>query len=109
MSDLIRRQDALDAIQKRADIVNSVYSAFWEGLIIAYSLVQEIPSAEPERKCAKDARCTERAAKILNRSEGFYSAHGVCICGHCEQCGNAVCDDFHFCPYCGTKLDWSEA
>ena len=56
-----------------------------------------IPSAEPER-----------VGKILNQSEGFYSAHGVCICGHCEHCGNTVCDEFRFCPYCGTKLDWSE-
>ncbi len=32
MSDLINRQDAINAIQKRADEVDSVYSAFWEGL-----------------------------------------------------------------------------
>ena len=50
MSDLISRQKALDAIQQRADRVDSVHSAFWEGLIIACSLVQDVPSAESERR-----------------------------------------------------------
>ena len=60
--------------------------AFWDGM-----------SAEMKE---------DRTAKVLNQSEGFYSAHGVCICGHCEQCGNAVCDDFHWCPSCGCRLEW---
>ena len=96
MSDLIERQKALDAIQQRADGIDSVYSAFWEGLIIAQDIVKNIPSAEQE----------ERTAKVVNVSEGFYSAHGVCMCGHCDQCGNAVCDDFHWCPFCGARLEW---
>ena len=50
MNDLIRREDALDAIQKRADKIDSVYSAFWEGLIIARDAVKNVPSAEPEPK-----------------------------------------------------------
>ena len=50
MSDLIYRQDALDAIQKRADEIDSVYSAFWEGLKIARDIVEKVPSAEPGRK-----------------------------------------------------------
>lgn len=49
MSDLIRREDAIEAIQKRADKIDSVYSAFWEGLIIAQDIVKNIPSAELER------------------------------------------------------------
>ena len=50
MSDLIRRKDVLDAIQKRADEVDSVYSAFWEGLKIAQDIVEKVPPAEPEQK-----------------------------------------------------------
>ena len=50
MSDFISRQDVIDAIQKRADEVDSVYSAFWEGLKIAQDIVEKVPSAEPERK-----------------------------------------------------------
>ena len=70
--------------------------------------IPPIPQKDNVQECAENAHCTERTAKILNRSEGFYSAHGVCICGHCEHCGNAVCDDFKVCPYCGIKLDWSD-
>ena len=50
MNDLISRQDAIDAIQKRADEIDSVYSAFWEGLKIAQDVVENLPSAEPERR-----------------------------------------------------------
>ena len=57
MSDLIRREDAIEAIQKRADKVDSVYSAFWEGLIIAQDIVKNIPSADPERKIIRCEDC----------------------------------------------------
>lgn len=50
MSDLISRQAALDAIQQRANKFDSVYSAFWEGLIIAQDIVSKIPSAYPEQR-----------------------------------------------------------
>lgn len=101
MSDLIDRNAVM--LRVREFIGNPTYN---ENMLV--NDLNALPSAEPEQKCAKDARCSEQAAKILNRSEGFYSAHGVCICGHCEHCGNAVCDDFRFCPYCGTTLDWSD-
>ena len=56
MSDIISREDTLDAIQKRADEVDSVYSAFWEGLKIAQDIVEKVPSAEPEIIRCKDCR-----------------------------------------------------
>ena len=97
MSDLIRREDALDAIQKRADIVNSVHSAFWEGLIIAYSLVQEIPSAEPERK---KGEWIKHENPTLGRC--------MKIIYECSVCHKAVgCEYFvrrSFCPSCGADM-----
>lgn len=84
MNDLIRREDALDAIQKRADIINSVPSDFWEGLIIAYSLVQEIPSAEPERK---------RSEWI--RHENY---------DECSKCHCLTSIGFNYCPHCGADM-----
>lgn len=108
MSDLIKREDAIRLIQETEEMHPykvpgdresfGEYAEAWnDATCLIEAHITVMPSAEPER-----------SAKILNRSEGFYSAHGVCICGHCEQCGNAVCDDFRFCPYCGTTLDWSE-
>lgn len=107
MGDLISREDLIDWLTSRIIMLKGNYGDLGGAVSGVREMVKVMPSAEPEQKCAKDARCSEQAAKILNRSEGFYSAHGVCICGHCEICGNAVCDDFRFCPYCGTKLDWS--
>lgn len=56
MSNLINRQDAMNAIQKRADEVDSVYSAFWEGLKIAQDIVEKVPSAELEIIRCKDCK-----------------------------------------------------
>lgn len=100
MSDLISRQSALDAIQKRADIINSVYSAFWEGLIIAYSLVQETPSAEPERK---------KGEWEVQPSTGDDRPF---IWWKCSECGHVIYSEterdrreFHaFCGRCGAEM-----
>lgn len=99
MSDLIRREDALDAIQKRADIVNSVYSAFWEGLIIAYSLVQEIPSAEPEQRwipvteaLPKDGRAVLCTVKGYPEGENWTIADCRYKDGVWETCDEAAYD-----------------
>ena len=83
MSDLISRRAALDAIKERADVIDSVFSAFWEGLIIAQGIVANIPSAEPER-----------TARVID--------------GHCSACTDPVTDYGvpNYCPSCGARLLW---
>ena len=49
------------------------------------------------QKCAKDARCTERTAKVKVR---------YCV-GYCE-CGQAVNTYSTYCHKCGARLDWGE-
>ena len=95
MSDLIDRKKALDAIQQRADRVDSVYSAFWDGLIIAQDIVKNLPSAEPERKKGKwsnykDEHCCS-----------------VCKCVVISECWD---DDirYDYCPYCGAEMSRGE-
>lgn len=92
MSDLIEKQTALDAIQKRADRVDSVHSAFWEGLIIAKDIVKNIPSAEPER-----------TAKVEHQG----TTHGYWM-GDCSECQNRVDSFMIFCPHCGCRLIWGD-
>lgn len=97
MSDLISRQSALDAIQKRADIINSVYSAFREGLIIAYSLVQETPSAEPERK----------KGEWIEQDDGWDGIYYEC--SECREAftlmdGTPTDNLYNFCPNCGADM-----
>ena len=95
MSDLIDRQKALDAIQQRADRVDSVHSAFWEGLIIARDIVEKIPSAEPERM-----------AMVWKPAKGRPAYEkGICSCGYVLS---VLQRDFVYCPMCGAKLDWGE-
>lgn len=91
MSEWIRREDALDAIQKRADEVDSVYSAFWEGLKIAQDIVEKVPSAEPERKKGK---WIHDGSQWANRW----------ICSECEYKWFHSKEEAHFCPNCGSKM-----
>ena len=91
MSDLISRQDTLDAIQKRADEIDSVYSAFWEGLKIAQDIVEKVPSAEPERKKGYWIVKDEDWRKQLEWDE-------------CSECGFATTKQYNFCPNCGADM-----
>jgi len=96
MSDLISRQAALDAIQQRADRIDSIYSAFWEGLIIAQDIVKNIPSAEPERT-AKVEEDEWIEHKMLSRDYGKIYYQHDCCCDLYES-------PYQFCPYCGKKM-----
>ena len=87
MSDLIDRQKAIDVIQQRADRVDSVFSAFWEGLIIAQDIVKNIPSAKSE----------ERVVRVKPR--GRLTEWADC------ECGQAVHMGWSYCPFCGAKLE----
>lgn len=102
MSDLIRREDALDAIQKRADEIDSVYSAYWEGLKIAQDIVEKVPSAEPERKVGDK----ERVSMVWKPAKGrpVYEK-GVCSCGYVLS---VLQRDYVYCPMCGSRLEWNE-
>ncbi len=93
MSDLIRREDAIEAIQQRADKIDSVYSAFWEGLIIAQDIVKNIQSAEPER-----------VSMVWKPADGRPAYEkGICSCGYVLS---VLQRDFVYCPMCGCRLEW---
>lgn len=51
-------------------------------------------------ECAKDARCSERTAKVVEGQKGSW---------YCDGCGK-WCDKGEdiYCAHCGAKLDWSE-
>lgn len=95
MSDLIRRQDAIDACRSVADNINSPTDQ-QIGAEYCLDLIKEIPYAEPER-----------TAKVRNQI--FNNSHPYTIgawLGICE-CGELVSYTSKYCHMCGAKLDWS--
>ena len=89
MSDLISRQDALDAVNDCG---------------ICIQKILDIPSAEPE----------ERAAKVIDhkfRISVSLNVVGEPIIGHemlCENCKKKVLAGDDYCSHCGSKLIWDE-
>ena len=99
MSDFIRREDVLDAIQKREDEVDSVYSAFWEGLKIAQDIVEKVPSVESERKNGKWNFIGDNMFKCTCCGV-LYTTHQL------NGLRNYETDPYapYFCPNCGADL-----
>ena len=88
MSDIINRQDAIKALG----------DAHFQNYGNAIMVIQELPSVEPK----------ERTAKVIDKSVGRHSIFDFDWIGKCEKCGNEIQYAFDYCPYCGSKLDWSE-
>ena len=88
MSDLIERQEAIDAMR------NSFCGNTYE-VDKAIEAVEQLPSAEPERKKGKWIYDTERVA-----GDGWtYSQY------HCSECGFQELGGLaNFCPHCGVDM-----
>ena len=107
MSDLIRRQAAIDAVKKNtfrltfaeeqnceghvAWSANAVYSDVIEGALL------ELPSAQPERKTGK---------WIEHNPHKF----GLGIVFECSECGEEIeCEEYNYCPNCGADMREEDA
>lgn len=84
MSDLISRQAAIYAIEKRMDDITC--EEFAEGMSEAITEISLLPSAQPERKTGKwiDDNCS--------------------VCGQYVYHGDAR----NYCPNCGAKMKGEE-
>ena len=88
MSDIINRQDAIKALG----------DAHFQNYGNAIMVIQELPSVET----------IERTAKVIDKSAGRHSIIEFDWVGKCEKCGNGIQYAFDYCPYCGSRLDWSD-
>lgn len=90
--DLIRRQDAIDAVDE------SLTRVFVEHRDIAEKMINKIPSAQPERETAKFIRwmeCKKTATYIS------YTPH----C-NCSRCGTEfLIRTIKYCYICGAKME----
>lgn len=100
MSDLIRREDVNDLIKQICDACGE--GEKYNGVMCRccrfddfIGVVDNIPSAEPERK------------SMVWKPEKGRPAYekGICNCGYVLS---VLQRDFVYCPNCGAKLDWSE-
>jgi hypothetical protein len=96
MSDLISREDAIDAISKIPVKVDDL-GYTWMIAIDVLNQIDGIPSAEPERTAKVEKIHMEYA------SEGDFDIYE---CGDCGNCGETVMRGDKFCHECGAKLEW---
>lgn len=82
MSELIYKQDAIDAI------ANTIVRGESLGYGIAEDILYSVPSAEPERK----------KGKWLLIDAGYYDYV------KCSQCGETLVWGKNFCPNCGADM-----
>ena len=90
MSDLIRREDAIEAIYQA--IRTTLTGTFTDSMSLAIAMAENIPSAEPERK------------------KGKWQCRKGSDCWECSQC-HAVLENvdlgmhnFYFCYHCGANM-----
>jgi len=83
--DLIRRQDARNAVRNLGDD----YVARLKMLL----LIEELPSAESER--------TAKVIELDKRSETMMGWEGKC-----SNCGSYTIHEMDYCHGCGARLEW---
>ena len=107
MSDLISRQNALDALKKimfthlfecgeyigedtrECSIVNAEK---------ALDVIENLPSAEPERT----AKVVEHDASVTD-TDGYKYHRSEYLCGACKK---KVLGGDDYCSHCGARLEW---
>lgn len=92
MSDLIRREDAIDAICKLPVKVDNL-GYTWMIANDVLNQIDDIPSAEPER--------TAKVTLLTPDSKGYWSTNG-----RCQGCGFLLERKHVYCPNCGVRLEW---
>lgn len=94
MSDLIRRQDAIDAVKKRMHETmdyQDLYLPIHLEMCMEEALDTEyLPSAQPERKKGK--------WRVVSRQADSFTAY------RCSECNELVYARTNFCPNCGADM-----
>ena len=92
MSGLIRREEVLKKLNyemKYGAVIDQC------GLDTAYDIIENIPSAEPERKKSRWIYDTER----VWHDGGIYAQY------HCSECRFQIIGSlYNYCPFCGADM-----
>ena len=72
----------------------------WNELCVTKDEIDDMPSAEPERKAKVESRKWRKDLTLIGG--GSWS-------GKCQECGRWVkSNECTYCPSCGAKLEWSD-
>lgn len=91
MDDLIRRQDAIDALREAE---NHAFNSFYKGLVKAHKIIADIPSAQTERMVAKWIVTTS-----LQEGQITWKDY------KCSNCSHHRGKPMNFCEVCGAKME----
>ena len=103
MKDLISRQAAIDELEKEYRCTDQ--SDDWDGLKTAMLIIENLPSAQPERDIPiKPIETTDKAWGIPHRQ-------AVCprcdyYLGHVAFLGDYKGKRITYCETCGQAIDW---
>lgn len=97
MSDLIRREDAIDKIREVYKYEFPTASGAFDEFVtvIIPNLLRNLPSAETERK---------KGEWVYDGIRGRFPACKCSICGHYENADWALLQGANYCPHCGADL-----
>ena len=84
MSDLISRQDVIQILSQRAEILRGEYGDLGGACSGALKIIKSLPSAEPERK------------------KGEWISHENY--DECSKCHCFTSVGFNYCPHCGADM-----
>ena len=102
MADLIDRQAAIEEIEKTINANKSIHyeMRYWEdGMNCALNIIEDIPSAEPERK---------RGRWINAERKDGTTAHKCSECKCFVGYSVSSLTWFNFCPWCGADMRGGE-
>lgn len=107
MNDLIRRQDAfkavlgvttydtVDDVEIHCDASIADSEGWLGGVRDALRAIEDVPSAEPERK-----------SMVWKPAKGRPAYEkGICNCGYVLS---VLQRDFVYCPNCGARIEWGQ-
>lgn len=93
MSDLIRREDVVEALYQA--IRTTLTGTFTDSMSLAIAMAENIPSAEPERK---------KGEWVYDGIRGRFPACKCSICGYYENADWALLQGVNYCPNCGADM-----
>ena len=91
MEDLIRREDAIDAINLRARIPHDIASAQYASMAI--NAIRTVPSADrPQGEWQDTGKDPDHSHPL------------TAIWYRCSECGDGTNTKTNYCPNCGAKM-----